>query len=325
MKVRVLTIVVAVAACTAATAPALAERGHTFVASYGNDSNPCTFGSPCKTFQGAYAATAAGGEITAIDSAGFGPMVIGHAITITSPDGVEAGIAAAAGDNAITIIAGSSDAVVLRGLTLDGSGTAYNGVVFNSGLSLTVTNCVVQNFVQDSTPDATTGNGILFQPAAGTSQFTIVNTIFAYNAGSGVSYIPPAGSGAVTLTGVIDHVTVMGINDSPGVVVDTPVSGSRVDFAIANSKFTGNGIAIDDEGGASSVTFSIDHCEISGNTAGIFMFSPTTVLLGRSVIVGNTFGVINDTSPTFYSYGDNSIILNTDTNVSTGFTEIGTQ
>jgi hypothetical protein len=326
MKARALTIVAALAACIAATAPALATlRDRTFVASYGNDGNPCTFGSPCKTFQGAYAATAAGGEITAIDSAGFGPLAIGHAITITSPDGVEAGIVAATGGNAITINAGSSDAVVLRGLTLNGSGTAYNGVEFNSGLSLTVSNCVVQNFVEDPTSDATTGNGILFQPAAGTSQFTIVNTIFAYNAGSGVSYIPPGSSVAVTLTGVIDHVTVMGINDSDGVAAETPVSGSTVDFVIANSKFTGNGLAISNEGGTSGVTFSIDHCEINGNTAGIIMFSPTTVLLGRSVIVGNAFGVLNDTSPTFYSYGDNAIDLNPDVNVSTALTEIGTQ
>jgi len=40
-----------------------------FVASYGNDANPCTFGSPCKTFQQAVNVVDAGGEVTAIDSA----------------------------------------------------------------------------------------------------------------------------------------------------------------------------------------------------------------------------------------------------------------
>jgi len=34
----------------------------------------------------------AGGEVTAIDSAGFGPINITKAVTITSPDGVEAGV-----------------------------------------------------------------------------------------------------------------------------------------------------------------------------------------------------------------------------------------
>src|SRR5580692_11877630 len=74
--------------------PAQAQRDRVFVASYGSDSNPCTFGSPCKTFQNAVNTVAAGGEVTAIDSAGFGPVIIGKAVTITSPNGVEAGIAA---------------------------------------------------------------------------------------------------------------------------------------------------------------------------------------------------------------------------------------
>ena len=79
-------------ACSLLSAPAQAQRARTFVASYGNDSNPCTFGSPCKTFQQAVNVVAAGGEVTAIDSAGFGPITITQAVTITSPDGVEAGI-----------------------------------------------------------------------------------------------------------------------------------------------------------------------------------------------------------------------------------------
>src|SRR6516225_5596824 len=133
-------------ACSLGTAPANA-RARVFVASYGNDANPCTFGSPCKTFQAAVNAVDAGGEVTAIDSAGFGPINITKAVTITSPDGVEAGIVATAGGNAISISAGASDAVVLRGLTVDGAGVAFNGIVFISGGSLTVINCTLQNFL----------------------------------------------------------------------------------------------------------------------------------------------------------------------------------
>ena len=100
-------------ACSLFTAPAQAQRARTFVASYGNDANPCTFLSPCKTFQQAVNAVAAGGEVTAIDSAGFGPVEITKAVTITSPEGIEAGIAATG--IAVDINAGTSDAVVLRG------------------------------------------------------------------------------------------------------------------------------------------------------------------------------------------------------------------
>src|SRR6516162_8350922 len=101
--------------CSLATAPAHA-RARVFVASYGNDANPCTFGSPCKTFQVAVNVVDAGGEVTAIDSAGFGPITIKKAVIITSPDGVEAGIVASASADAIDINAGPNDTVVLRGL-----------------------------------------------------------------------------------------------------------------------------------------------------------------------------------------------------------------
>src|SRR5215472_2533290 len=98
-------------------------RARVFVASYGNDANPCTFGSPCKTFQQAVNVVDAGGEVTAIDSAGFGPISINKSVTITSPAGVEAGIAAPApGAAAITITTAAINQIItLSGLTLDGA------------------------------------------------------------------------------------------------------------------------------------------------------------------------------------------------------------
>src|SRR5262252_11086737 len=108
-----LTMLVTGLACSLFTASAQA-RARVFVASYGNDSNPCTFGSPCKTFQQAVDVVDDGGEVTAIDSAGFGPITIGiKSVTITSPPGVEAGIAAPApGAAAITINTLSSSQII---------------------------------------------------------------------------------------------------------------------------------------------------------------------------------------------------------------------
>jgi len=108
--------------CSLATAPAHA-RARVFVASYGNDANPCTFGSPCKTFQVAVNVVDPGGEVTAIDSAGFGPINITKAVTITSPAGIEAGIvlnSVGTEPAGITINAGASDIITLRGLTVRG-------------------------------------------------------------------------------------------------------------------------------------------------------------------------------------------------------------
>src|SRR6516164_5719087 len=135
-----LTVLATALACSLASVPAHA-RARVFVASYGNDFNLCTFGSPCKTFQHAHDVVDAGGEITAIDSAGFGPVFINKAVSITSPLGIEAGIVPNAGaTTAIDVSAGPNDAVVLRGLTVVGGG-APAGILFNSAASLTLENC----------------------------------------------------------------------------------------------------------------------------------------------------------------------------------------
>src|ERR1700690_4061460 len=120
MRSAFLFALVATLAASFMAAPAQADGDRVFVASYGSDSNPCTFGSPCKTFQNAVNVVAAGGEVTAIDSAGFGPINITEAVTITSPPGVEAGIATPLNGSAITINAGPNDTVALRGLTFEG-------------------------------------------------------------------------------------------------------------------------------------------------------------------------------------------------------------
>ena len=300
-------------ACSLAPVSAHA-RARVFVASYGNDSNPCTFGSPCKTFQAAISAVDAGGEVTAIDSAGFGPINVTKAVTITSPDGVEAGIVPVAGGDAIDINAGPSDAVVLRGLTLNGGGVGYNGVVFNSGASLTVTNCVAQNFVRNG-GSFNTGNGILLQPTSGTVDFTITNTIVANNGDSGIFYFPP--SGTATANGAIDHVVATG-NAVFGIAVDTETGGSSTMAVISNSVANNNGnTGIFAANGAGAITVSIDNASVSGNSNGITGTNTTKVLLGRSVVTANGTGVSNGTSPnTFFTYKDNRINLNTSTDIS---------
>jgi len=79
-----LTLLATAFACSLASVPAHA-RARVFVASYGSDANPCTFLSPCRNFQQGVNVVDSGGEVTAIDSAGFGPLLIDRAVTITSP------------------------------------------------------------------------------------------------------------------------------------------------------------------------------------------------------------------------------------------------
>jgi len=293
-------VLAAAFACSLATTPANA-RARVFVASYGSDSNPCTFGSPCKTFQHAHDVVDAGGEVTAIDSAGFGPINITKAVTITSPDGVEAGIVPPVNGNAITINAGPTDEVQLRVLTIDGSGTAANGIVLNSGAGITVTNCVVQNFVPGS------GNGILLQPTSGLS-FIITNTLLSRNGAYGLYYHPTSGTPAAY--GVIDHV--IATDNFNGLAFDaSAVSGASTSVAISDSIASnnpGSGILssliskFDDH-------ISIENSRMSGNGSGITTQGLGRVYVGRSTITGNTAG-INDLGGGAATFGDNHIVGN---------------
>ena len=248
-----------------------------------------------------------GAEVTAIDSAGFGPINITKAITITSPDGIEAGIVPSPKGNAITIGAGTNDAVVLRGLTLNGGGVGYNGVVFNSGGSLTVTNCVMQNFAYDGV-SVFTGNGIMMQPSSGAVKFVITNTVASNNGLLGIAYFPTGGSPSANV--VIDHVTVTG-NFSSAIVINTLLTtGGATIFAVSNSSASNNstgasGVFINGPNLSAPVTVSIDNFSAVGNGAGISVSgAASTVLLSRSVITGNEVGIDNGIS-TFYTYGNN--------------------
>ena len=109
-------------ACSVFAAPAQALRARVFVASYGTDSGTCSFSAPCRSLNFAYNAVLAGGEITMIDSAGFEPLTINKALTITSPAGVEAGITTPSGGNAITVSAGLNDSGCAARLNLEWRG-----------------------------------------------------------------------------------------------------------------------------------------------------------------------------------------------------------
>ena len=299
-----LTVLATALACSLATAPAHA-RARVFVASYGDNNNPCTFGSPCKTFQQAVTVVDAGGEVTAIDSAGFGPINISKAVTITSPPGVEAGIVPNPASDAIVISAGPNDAVVLRGLTLNGSGVGGNGINFSSGGSLTVTDCVVQNFSQ---------HGIMIQPSSGVN-FLIRETILLKNAGVGINYAPP---GSTTGRGTIDHVVAN--NNAFGIAIQLVQNAAPTSVAITNSITNENfsdGIYINYGASASnSAVVSVDSSHSNGNgnngITGTGTSLASAILLGRSEIINNTnIGVFDSTNPDhFFSFANNQIYFN---------------
>jgi hypothetical protein len=140
-----ITLLSILAISIAASLPAQAQRARVFVSVNGNDANPCTAGSPCKTFQAAHDAVLAGGEISVRDTGGYGTVNITKAVSIVAVC-VQASIAIPMNGIAINIDAGPHDRVALRGLTLDGTNlVGTTGIAFNSGGSLVVEDCVVRN------------------------------------------------------------------------------------------------------------------------------------------------------------------------------------
>jgi hypothetical protein len=325
MKSHVLGFALLSVTAIVASAPAHAQNGtltRSFVSSSGVDTNPCTITQPRQSFAQAYTKVGANGIIAALDPGKYGSLTITGPVTINGNGW--AAITAPAQNNGITINANASngDVVKLIGLEIDGAGAAYNGIVFNSGGSLTVTNCTLQNFIVNNAVLSPTGEGILMQPTAGTLAFTITNTTASNNGDVGILYFPQSGSPSVN--GVIDHVVA---NSNLTEIAINPYKASggttivTVSNTIASGSSNGNGAGITVTG-TTTTKVSIDNVSVSGDLIGI-QDNGAIVLLSRSVITGNSVGVQNGTSNTFYSFGNNQINGNTTdgyTTLSTSFT-----
>ena len=295
MRTRLPFALLAALSCSLATAPAHA-RARVFVASYGNDSNPCTFGSPCKTFQQAVNVVDAAGEVTAIDSAGFGPINITKAVTITSPDGVEAGIVPVSGGNAIAIAAGSTDAVELHGLTVDGSGVGTNGIEFTSGGSLTVVNCVVRNMAS---------TGLDFVSSATTTQTLAVSNSYFTRNSTGIS-IKLTNTGAITAA--IDRTGLNGNEDGLNVTAAISSAGNitvgMTDSVAANNTFAG--VVLNNTGATGSSDVSLTHSLVEGNSVGLLgEGTGGTIWLAQSTLTGNATSFELSTNAAINTFSDN--------------------
>lgn len=171
-----------------------AQATRTWVSGVGDDANPCSRTAPCKTFAGAISKTAAAGEISVLDPGGFGAVTITKSISIVAAS--DEGGVLAAGTNAIIVNAAATDVVNIKGLIIEGVGTALNGIRFLAGGALHVEDCVINN---------TVGVGIDFEPS-GAAELYVRNTVIRNNngaTGGGILVKPgAAGSAAVTLDGV---------------------------------------------------------------------------------------------------------------------------
>ena len=279
-------------------------QSRVFVAAQGSDSNPCTFASPCRTFQHAHDVVAAQGEIDVLDPAGYGQVTIAKSLSIQGHG--FAGISAVG--NGVTISAGTSDTISLRGLLLDGAaGTGGNGVQFNSGASLNVQDCLIRSFKPGI---AGIGDGIFFAPNAA-SKLVVSNTVIADNQASAVD-IHPSGSSAVDV--VVDRVEMDNNRGGNGLTAFGTDSTGTIHITVSESvaaRNGNNGISIVSASAPTSVMVRGSIISSNARSGLLALDTAATIRVTKSTITGNATGLNTASGGTIVSFGNNSIAGNT--------------
>jgi hypothetical protein len=251
-----LTLLSACLLTVAFAAPAGAQATRTWISGVGDDANPCSRPSPCKTMAGAISKTAEGGEINAIDPGGFGAVTITKAITIDFTT-IGSGGVLNSGVTGVIVNAGSDDDVVLRGLDIYGAqevvatppcvATGVNGVRVLGARSVRIENTQIAQQSGAGIEVAPTasnpsvlvnrvdiGNictrGIRVAPAAGFSANVMVRDSTIANAGTALSV---GAGGRLWLTGSTVFGNALGFEALDGGVIesydDNTVVGNTVD------------------------------------------------------------------------------------------------
>jgi Right handed beta helix region len=287
-KLRLITFIGVAGLISGALCSTAQAQLRVFVSGLGDDLNPCTRTAPCRNFQRGHDAVAAGGEVVALDSAGYGAVTITKSVTLDGA-GQHAGITASSGI-AITVNAAGAK-VVLKDLTLNGVGAASSGVHATAVSVLHIEGCVVNGFV---------GTGITV--SAG-SEIYINDTIARNNGGNGISITPTS-----TVTASISHCRAEN-NDFDGF------------FAFKNSRVTvshsvaagngGSGFRANSNESGTTAEMNVDHCVASDNLTGFLAQGAgggTAIMrVARSTATANSnFGFVNSLG-IFESLGDNLV------------------
>ena len=235
-----------------------------------------------------------------LDRVAFGKVTITSSIRIIN-DGVGVAAIGIGSGNPITINAGASDIVYLRGLTIEGISSASNGILFNAGGNLAIENCVTRGFV----------NGINIAPST-SSSFSVSNTIASNNGRNGI-LVQPTGSAVVK--GALGKVSAN--NNAFGIFVNGQLTtGGSLNVTIVDSEASNNG-------GDGVVTLGLATAVMvrnvmvrnvvasSNNGFGLAAEASSILRVAHSVVTGNGTGVNTSSGGILDSYGDNDIDGNT--------------
>ncbi|QIL84011.1 hypothetical protein G7047_20745 [Diaphorobacter sp. HDW4A] len=210
-----------------------AQATRTWVSGVGDDVNPCSRTAPCKTFAGAISKTASGGEIDVLDPGGFGTVTIVKPIILDGSTGAIGSILFS-GTNGININLPTGGTVVLRNLTLTGSGTTIGPIAIRI---LKADQVFIENVKIQTAAKA----GILLEVGAATKVFVQNTSIYNVNSGTTDS------SAAVHVkddasTVYLSNSTISGSYQAFSLLKDDDTVSTGKIISFNNNRFEGNTI-----------------------------------------------------------------------------------
>jgi Right handed beta helix region len=275
-------------------APAGATPPRRFVAGSGQDVGACNRDAPCRTFGYALTQSDPGGEIVAVDSAGYGPVTIDKPISLIGAPGVHAAITPPSG-TAITVAAGTTDQVVLRHLYLNGFRGAADGVDYQSAGAVVVEDCVIANFAEDGI--------VRFVDSSDAAQLTVSDSVLRGN-NIGL-FLRELGSGSIVAQ--IDH-TRAALNGSVGFAIRGDARATITDSIAARNTV---GFFLDSSGVGPARLF-MERDTASGNGTGIVSVGAAArAVVSNSTIVDNTTGLLSQGGGQLVSRVNNTLTDNT--------------
>lgn len=263
-----------------------AQATRTWVSGVGDDSNPCSRTAPCKTFAGAISKTAAGGEIDALDPAGYGSLTITKAITIDGTAALASSLVS--GTNAFIINAGGNDTVIIRNMHLNGliAGTlpGLTGIKIQSAGAVYIEKCEVEGFAAGITVGTSTPVNVY-----------VSETSIANNANA-IIVSPTAAANLVVSNSTLllgtNGILFQGTSTNTGTIANSSIAG-----------FTASGVAISSEAVSTQVNINGSTLGINGN--GIDALAGTVRM--SNVMTSQNANALVSGAGTIYSFGNNSL------------------
>jgi hypothetical protein len=281
----------------------LSAGNKVYVATFGNDGNPCdTFSQPCRTWLGAISKAGPSGVVLALDSGDFGTIDISQPIII---DGGAHG-AFATGDSTIVSVGLGQTAlgpVILRNISVVINPPSGN-LVSNTGVFASLS-----------------GGSLVLDHVSVTVGPAILQTQSAEGISIGAAPGVPVDLKDVAVSGVFRGIDIANVVPNPtapanAVLQNVSVSASQIGLnvnetavIVRNSSFRGASTGIGIHATSTSPVSMLDSTQVTNNGTGISV-TGGTMRLFNNVISGNTTGITTSNGATVISFRNNAFAGN---------------